>query len=168
MKIKEHVSITGTALKGWFVAQLYDAIAVGLLWLIGLLVLSVPLAPLWALFGAIVQFIPCFGLLLALVGPAVAAAISGGLERLLYVLILYAMICVIDGFVLQPYLVKRTVAVPVWATIVTPLVLGTILNFWGVLLSVPLLAIVYTYRARSRIARGTPPRTSDVNPHSHP
>src|SRR4051794_16480646 len=131
MKIKEHLSITRTALKGWFVAQVYDAIAVGALWLIGLLILSVPLAPLWALFGATVQFIPYFGPLLALVGPAVAAAISGGLERLLYVLILYAIICVLDAFLLQPYLAKRTVNIPVWASILMPLVLGAVLNFWG-------------------------------------
>jgi predicted PurR-regulated permease PerM len=60
------------------------------------------------------------------------------------------VISVADAFVLQPLLLKKTVRIPVWASIVAPLVLGTILNFWGVLLSVPLLAVVYTYRARSR------------------
>lgn len=150
MNIKEHIAITSTALKGWFVAQAYDAMAVGGLWLVGLLLLRVPLAPLWALLGAILQFIPYVGTLLALAGPAVAGAISGGLERLLYVLILYAVISVVDAFLLQPYLVKRTVQVPVWASILTPLVLGALLSFWGVLLSIPLLAVIYTYRARYR------------------
>ena len=154
MDIREHIDITSTALKGWLVAQAYDAVAVGALWLVGLLLLHVPLAALWALLGAILQFIPYVGTLLALAGPAIAGAISGGFERLIYVLILYALISVADAFVLQPYMVKRTVRVPVWASILAPLVLGTILSFWGVLLSIPLLAVVYTYRARYRRKTG--------------
>ncbi|MBI2817284.1 MAG: AI-2E family transporter [Acidobacteria bacterium] len=150
MDIKEHIAIASTALRGWFVAQAYDAVAVGALWLIGLLLIQVPLAPLWAVLGAILQFIPYIGTLLALGGPAVAGAISGGLERLIYVLILYAVISIADAFVLQPYMVKRMVRVPVWVSILTPLVLGTVLSFWGVLLSIPLLAVIYTYRARYR------------------
>ncbi len=150
MEIKEHLQITGTALKGWLIAQAYDALAVGLLWLVGLLVLGVPLAPLWALLGALFQFIPVIGTVLALVGPAAAVAISGELERLLYVVILYILIAAIDGLLLQPYMLKRTVRVPIWASILTPLVLGSFLNVWGILLSIPLLAVIYAYRAHYR------------------
>src|ERR1700687_4012298 len=39
----EHFRVTGGALKNWFIAQLQDSLAVGLLWLIGLLVIGVPL-----------------------------------------------------------------------------------------------------------------------------
>ena len=148
--MREHFLITGTALKRWLIAQTYDALAVGLLWLVGLLLLGVPLAPLWALLGTLFQFVPHLGTILALVGPAVAGAITGGLERTLYVLILYALIVAIDGLLLQPYIMKRTVRIPIWASILTPLLLGAFLNFWGVLLAIPLLAVIYAYRARSR------------------
>ena len=147
MEIKEHLQITGTALKGWLTAQAYDALAVGLLWLIGLLVLGVPLAHLWALLGALFQFIPVIGTVLALVGPVTAATISGELERMLYLVILYVMIATIDGLLLQPYMITRTVRVPIWASILTPLMLGIFLNVWGILLSIPLLAVIYAYRA---------------------
>ena len=62
---------------------------------------------------------------------------------------LYAIIVMIDGFLLQPYLMKRAAKVPMWASILTPLVLGILIPFWGVLLSAPLLAVVYAYRARA-------------------
>jgi predicted PurR-regulated permease PerM len=150
MKLSEHVSIGSTALRRWFVAQLYDAVAVGILWLIGLLVLGVPVAPLWALLAAIFQMVPIVGTLVGLWGPAAAAAISGGVPRLSYVLILYAAIVIADGFVLQPVLMKRSARVPIWASVLAPLVLGTLFNIWGVILSVPLLAIIYTYRERYR------------------
>lgn len=150
MKLREHLSISGRALQRWFVAQLYDALAVGILWLIGLTVLRVPLAPLWALLAGAFQLVPVIGIIFGLVGPAAAAAVSGGVVRLSYVLILYAVIVMADGLVLQPVLMRRSARVPIWASIVTPLVLGSLLNVWGVLLSVPLLAIIYAYRERYR------------------
>jgi predicted PurR-regulated permease PerM len=152
MKLRKHLSITGTALQRWFIAQLYDALAVGVLWLVGLLILRVPLAPLWALVAGMLQLVPVIGILFGLIGPAAAAAFSGGITRMSYVLILYAVIVTVDGLVLQPLLMKRSARVPVWASILTPLILGSLLNIWGVLLSVPLLAVIYAYREHYRRA----------------
>ena len=61
---------------------------------------------------------------------------------------LYAAIAVLDGFLLQPYLMKRTAKVPIWASILAPIALGFAIPFWGVLLAPPILAVVYAYRAR--------------------
>jgi len=66
----------------------------------------------------------------------------------LYVLILYAVIVVVDGLLLQPYIMRRVARVPMWASILAPLVLGFVIPFWGFLLAPPLLAVVYSYRAR--------------------
>jgi predicted PurR-regulated permease PerM len=150
MEFREHARVTGTALKHWLIAQLQDSAAVACLWLIGLLIIRVPWAPLWAALAAVLQFIPHLGPVMALAGPAFAAVISGGFMRLIYVFILYAVVAVVDGLVLQPYLMKRTARVPIWASILAPIVLGMIFSFWGVLLAAPLLAVVYAYRARHK------------------
>ena len=155
MKLREHFSVTGGALRRWFVAQLYDAIAVSILWLIGLLILGVPLALLWSLLAGAFQFIPVIGMIFALIGPAAAAALSGGIVRMSYVLMLYAGIVMVDGLVLQPMLMKHSARVPIWASILAPLVLGSLLSIWGVLLSVPLLAIIYAYRERYRQSKAS-------------
>jgi hypothetical protein len=145
----EHFRVTGGALKNWFVAQLEDSLAVGLLWLIGLYIIGVPAAPLWALLGALFQFVPQIGAVLGVIGPALTAMFKwGDWEHPLYVLMLYAVIAVVDGFLLQPYIMKRTAKVPVWASILAPIVLGMIIPFWGVLLAPPLLAVLYAYKAR--------------------
>ena len=145
----EHFRITGGALKNWFIAQLQDSLAVGLLWLIGLLIIRVPAAPLWALLGAVFQFVPQIGAVLGVIGPALTAMFKwGDWEHPLYVLVLYAVIAIVDGFLLQPYIMKRTAKVPVWASILAPIVLGIAIPFWGVLLAPPLLAVVYAYKAR--------------------
>jgi predicted PurR-regulated permease PerM len=43
---------------------------------------------------------------------------------------------------------KRTAKVPMWASILTPIVLGIVIPFWGVLLAPPLLAVLYAYKSR--------------------
>jgi predicted PurR-regulated permease PerM len=151
MDFNSHVRTTGSALKNWFFATLQDALLVGLMWFIGLLILHVPWALLWAIIGGLCQFIPNFGPLIAVIGPALAtlfASQSDALMHLLYVFILYAIIAVIDGLLLQPYLMKRSNRVPIWASILAPIVLGFVIPFWGVLLAPPLLAVIYAHKRK--------------------
>ncbi len=153
--INAHLRVTGGALKNWFIAQCQDSLAVGALWLVGLYLLKVPWAPLWAVLAALLQFVPHVGPVLGMVGPALAATLTWkDWEHPLYVLMLYAGIVVLDGLLLQPYLMKRTTKVPIWASILGPLVLGVIFPFWGVLLSPPLLAVIYAYRSRAQSQMG--------------
>jgi predicted PurR-regulated permease PerM len=158
MDVRPHLRTTGSALKNWFIATLQDAAAVGAMWFIGLLILRVPLAFVWAIIGGACQFIPNFGPLIAVIGPALTtlfASESDAFMHLLYVFILYAIIAVIDGLVLQPYLMKRSNKVPIWASILAPIMLGIVIPFWGVLLAPPLLAVIYAYRGK-RLSQSSP------------
>jgi predicted PurR-regulated permease PerM len=158
MDFGEHARLTGGALKNWAIAQLQDSVAVGLLWWIGLSLLKVPWAPLWAVLAAALQIVPHIGPVLSLLGPVLAAWIHWGTLRYsLYVLMLYAGIVIVDGFLLQPYIMKRAARVPIWASILTPIVLGILIPFWGVLLSAPLLAVVYAYKERQAKLSGKSP-----------
>ena len=149
MSVKDHLRITTTALGHWAIAQMQDSFAVGVLWLIGLWITRVPLAPLWAFLAAVLQIIPHFGPVLGLIGPVLAAGLhSRDWEHPVYVLMLYAVIVLVDGFFLQPYIMRRVTRVPMWASIFAPIALGFIIPFWGVLLAPPLLAVAYAYKAR--------------------
>ena len=156
MDFRDHLHTTGGALKNWAVAQIQDSFAVGVLWLIGLYILHVPLAPLWAVIAAVVQIVPHFGPILGLLGPVLTATITWtDWEHPLGVLALYAVIALLDGLLLQPYIMRRTAKVPIWASVFAPIVLGVLWPFWGVLVAPPLLAVLYAYRAR-RKKSGTP------------
>ena len=151
---KDHVRITGSALGHWALAQLEDSLAVGLLWLLGLEIIRVPWAPLWALLAAVLQIVPHFGPVLGMIGPVLAATVRWhDWQRPACVLALYAVIVIVDAFVLQPYIMRRVTRVPWWASILAPLVLGTVIPFWGVLLAPPLLAVVWAFRARRQQSR---------------
>jgi predicted PurR-regulated permease PerM len=143
----EHLRTAGTALVNWWRAVSIEALCVAVLWLIGLEILRVPLAPAWALVAGLMAFVPNIGGVIALIGPVFSILVTGkDLERLAFLLGIYAIIVVIDQLVLQPWLMKKTTRVPIWASILVPIVLGIVIPFWGVLLAPPLLAIVYAFR----------------------
>jgi predicted PurR-regulated permease PerM len=159
MELRDHARTTATALKNWFVAQLYDSLCVAAIWFVGLLVVlhgNVFWSVLLAMFAFVFQMVPHFGPVLTLVVMAVAGIFAGGFNRwepIVYMFILYAIIVVVDGLVLQPMFMRRHAKIPIWAAILTPLVLGFVLPLWGVLLAPPLLAVIYAYKNKHRETR---------------
>lgn len=146
------IRTAGTALVNWWRAATLDCLIVGVLWLIGLELIRVPLAPFWALLGAILQIIPTFGGMIALIGPVLSVAFQGSEDwwRLGLVLGLYGLIAILEGLVIGPYVLHRTTRVPWWAAFLGPIVLGIVIPFWGVLLAPPVLAVVFALRDRHR------------------
>ena len=153
----------GGAIVNWWRAVTLDALIVGILWFIGLELLHVPWAPFWALLGAVFQFVPGIGGMLAVAGPAIAATLSSAnssgdsagddrIFRLGMVLGLYALIVILEGLVIQPYILKRTTFVPWWASVLGPIVLGILIPPWGVLIAPPLLAITFALIRRRRVS----------------
>jgi predicted PurR-regulated permease PerM len=144
-----HLRTAGTALVNWWRAVTIEGLCVAVLWLIGLLLLHVPLAPVWALVAGLMTLVPNFGGIIALLGPAFSILVSQpSMYRLCILLGLYAVIVVVDQLLLQPLIMKRVTRVPVWASILAPIVLGIVIPFWGILLAPPLLAVVYAFRRR--------------------
>jgi len=155
VELNHHLSITGRALRNWAIAQLADSFAVGVLWFVGLRILGVPLSYLWAPVAGVLEAVPHLGPILGLIGPFLTAGVaSRDWRHPLGVLILYAVIAAIDGFLLQPSIMRRAARVPIWASIVAPIVLGFLWPFWGVFLAAPLLAVLCAYKAHWARWRG--------------
>jgi predicted PurR-regulated permease PerM len=147
---QSHARTTGTALKHWFIAQCYDSLAVALLWLVGLWIIGIPWAPVWAILAGLLQFIPNFGGPIAVIIPAILGALSSNHMRFFYVLILFAVIMATEGLLLQPYFMKRTAKVPFWASLCAPIVVALLIPFWwAILLAPPLLAVIYAFRRKA-------------------
>jgi predicted PurR-regulated permease PerM len=145
--------VAGGALLGWGKAVTLDALIVGLLWLVGLEILRVPWAPLWALLAALFQFVPAFGGMLSVVGPAITAALTAPDDTLFHVAMvlgLYAVVVVLEGLVIQPLVLKRTTLVPWWAALLGPIVGGLLFPPWGVLIAPPVLAVWFALLRRRR------------------
>ena len=118
---RDHARTAGTALVNWWRAVSIEALCVAILWWIGLTLLGIPLAPVWALIGGLMTFVPNFGGVITVIFPVMMVLFSGrDLYRLGFVLGLYAVIVIIDQLVLQPWLLKRVTRVPIWASILVP------------------------------------------------
>src|ERR1700755_2200778 len=142
-----HLKTAGGALLNWWRAATLDALIVGVLWLIGLELIRVPFAPLWAILGGILQIIPTFGGMIALIGPVLAVAFSGHDEwRLGLVLGLYGLIVILEGLVIGPYVLHRPTKVPWRAAFLGPIVLGILIPFWALPRAPPLLTVIYAFR----------------------
>lgn len=145
--LKAHARTAANALFNWWKAVTIEALCVAFMWWLGLFLLHVPLAPVWALIGGLMTFVPNFGGVITVIFPVLAILFSGhDMYRLGLVLGLYAVIVVVDQLALQPLLLKRTNRIPIWASILVPILLGIVIPFWGVLLGPPLLAVVYAFR----------------------
>lgn len=147
-----HLRTAGTALLGWWRATTLDALFVGAMWLVGLWLIHVPLAPLWALVAALCQFVPGIGQTISVCGPAITAffaSVDTDLDKLWWTLGLYAVIVILDGLVVQPLLLKKQTLVPWWAAMLGPIVGGILLPPWGALIAPPLLAVIFAFRRKA-------------------
>src|ERR1700761_1537569 len=142
-----HLRTAGRALVNWWRAVTIEGLCVAVLWLGGLLLIHVPLAPVWALVAGLMTLVPNFGGVIALLGPAFSILVSqGSMYRLCMLLGMYAAIVIVDQLLIQPMVMKRVTRVPIWASILAPIVLGIVIPFWGILLAPPLLAVIYAFR----------------------
>ena len=147
MPLDTHIRTAGHALFNWWKAVTIEALCVAVIWWIGLFFIHVPLAPLWAIIGGLMTFIPNVGGVITVIFPVLTVLFTGhDYYRLGLVLGLYAVIVVVDQLLLQPLLMKRMNRVPVLVSIFVPILLGFVIPFWGILLAPPLLAVVYAFR----------------------
>src|ERR1700677_5264033 len=87
-----HLRTAGKALVNWWRAVTIEGLCVALLWLAGLLLLHVPLAPVWALIAGLMTLVPNFGGVIALLGPAFSILVSqASMYRLCMLLVFSAV-----------------------------------------------------------------------------
>ena len=116
----------------------------------GLWYLHVPFALFWAVVAAVLQFIPHFGPVIAFFGPALTALVHGWLRGISVRAHPVRRRDHVDGLVLQPIIMRRTARVPIWASLIVPILLSLVFGFWGWLLAAPLLAVIFAYRAYAK------------------
>ena len=129
---------------GQFVrARLFEAAAVGLVTLIGLLLIQFPYAFVLAAFAALTNLIPYIGPLLGAI-PAFAVAFLNGASSLELILLslVFLVAQIIDAAILMPVMVAKIVNLhPV--TVVIAIILGAqLMGVMGMILSIPAASVI--------------------------
>ncbi|MBI4059733.1 AI-2E family transporter [Candidatus Giovannonibacteria bacterium] len=125
----------------WLQGQFLLGILVGVLVFLGLTILGVKYALLLAILTAIFEVIPVFGPVMAAI-PAVGMALVQKPVLGLSVLILYVIVQQFENHLIYPLVVRKTIGVPPLLVVLALVVGGTLGGFFGLLLSVPIAAVL--------------------------
>lgn len=140
-RVDEALSRSAHSLRHWMIGTVIAMAAVGLMVFAGLTVLGVPAALALAVIAAAFEFIPIVGPILASI-PAIAVALTVSPVTALWVALLYVVIQQIEGDVLTPVVMRGAVRLPPALTVIFQSFMAVIFGFLGLLLAVPLLAVV--------------------------
>jgi len=130
-----------TVLRKWLVTQLVAMVAIGVVSTLTLLVLGVKAAVALGVIAGLLEFVPTVGPILAAV-PAIAMGFLDSPEKALTVGLAYLVIQQLEGHVLIPMLMKEGMDLPPALTIVAQAVMALLFGFLGLMVAVPLLAVV--------------------------
>jgi predicted PurR-regulated permease PerM len=135
------IAESGHALRQWVFAQLFNMTVLGILTAIGLWILDVPYWLAFGLFAGLAAIVPFFGTLTSTILPALFVLDRGAVPVLL-VTLLGVVVHVVEGNVVAPMVFERGVKLPPVLTIMSVLVMGTVVGPIGLVVAVPLLAVV--------------------------
>ena len=125
----------------WLIGRIISMTFIGLVTGIGLWLLDVPLAFILGLLAGLLSFIPNLGPILSAL-PAILLALVQGPQTALWVAMLYAGVQMVESFVLDPIIDRKTIYLPPAFTITAQLVFALIAGLLGVTLATPLAATV--------------------------
>jgi predicted PurR-regulated permease PerM len=126
----------------WMQGQILLSVIVGILVYLGLLIIGIPYALLLSVFTAVAEIIPVFGSLIAGTAAAIVGYSNGGVPLGLIVAGLYIVVNQFEANLIYPLIVKKIVGLPPLLVIVALIAGYTLAGFLGVLLSVPVAAVV--------------------------
>lgn len=131
-------------LERFILGMLLDCLMVGILTAAALYFLGIEFPILNGLFAGFASIIPFLGVLVALIPAAfIGYAKSGDLTIIPKVCAAYFVInVIIEGNLIKPLLMKRTLKLNPLAAIFAVMALGELLGFWGIVLAIPLAAVV--------------------------
>ncbi|HEY0908293.1 MAG TPA: AI-2E family transporter [Candidatus Paceibacterota bacterium] len=129
----------------WMQGQIVLALLVGALVYLGLTLLGVRNALLFAVLAAVLETIPLFGPIIAAI-PAVAVAYNdGGATSGFIVAGLYLIIHQFENHLIYPLVVKKIVGIPPILVILSLLVGAKLAGFLGIILSVPVASMLVEF-----------------------
>jgi len=137
---------------GRLIGMLVEGLATWqLLWLGG-----VPLAALLGLLTGILAFIPNIGAIISGV-LMVLIGFSGGTETGIWAIGVYAAVQFIDGYLILPYVARKTVDLAPALVLGAQLIFGALFGILGLALADPLVAMIKTALQQKSIERDDDP-----------
>lgn len=125
----------------WLQGQILLGVLVGVFVYLGLTILGVPYALVFAVLAGAFELIPIFGPILASIPPIIIAFLQSPTLALM-VIALYFLIQQFENHLIYPLVVSKIVGVPPILTILALFVGGKLGGLFGILLAIPIIAVL--------------------------
>lgn len=142
-RAREVMQKIGINLKKWLKGKLFAMLVVTVLTSIGLLILGVPMWLALAVIAGLLNFIPNFGPLIALIPAALVGLMTSPITAV-WVASLYIFVQVLESNLITPVVQKKLVNLPPAMIIIAQLLIAPLSGGWGLVVATPLLLIIMT------------------------
>ena len=134
---------TSTVFGSFITGQLIDALIVGILCFIGMSILQLPYPPMISVIVAITNVIPFFGPFVGAIPSAVLILLVSPIKCIYFVIFILAL-QQFDGNWLGPKILGNTTGLSSFWVLFSILLFGGLYGFVGMIIAVPLFAVIYS------------------------
>ena len=140
-RIREVLHEMARALRWWLLGRLISMAVIAVMTGVGLWLIGVQLAFTLGLLAGTLSFVPYLGSISSAI-PAVLIALTQSTTMALYVIVLYVVVHIAEGYILLPLMQRKMVHLAPALTLAMQAILGTLLGIVGIALATPLTAAV--------------------------
>ncbi len=134
---------TNRIFSGFVIGKIIDAVFVGVVTYIALLIMGMPFAPLIATLVGVTNIIPFFGPFIGAIPSALLLLIENPIDAV-YFGIFIVVLQMIDGNIIENRILGEKLGISDFWVLVAILIAGGVFGFMGMLLGVPIFAVLYT------------------------
>ncbi|MCI7530392.1 MAG: AI-2E family transporter [Eubacteriales bacterium] len=139
--VQKFVSVGNVVFSKFLFGQIIEATFLGVVTLVGMLIMKLPYAPLISAVVFISNLVPMLGAYVAgFVGFVLISLVS--LKSAVVFLVFEIILQQIENNLTYPYVVGNSLGLSGFATMASVLIGGSLFGFWGIMLGVPLTAVV--------------------------
>lgn len=137
----EVLGVAGRTLFGWVLTRIVSMVATGALVYVGLLMLGVPQAAVLAFLAGVLTFVPYLGAIISAV-PAILVALGQSPMLALYVVLLYLLAHLVEGYLITPLVQWRFISMPPALVLAAQVLMGLGAGIIGIILASPLVVVI--------------------------
>lgn len=140
--LRHYLRRTGRIFSKYIYGALLDALLVGVVASIGLLLFRIPYAVLFGLLLGMMNLIPYFGGLIGGVIIVFVSLLTNGLYTALFVAAFIIVIQQVDANIVQPRIIAGSMGLRPIYVLLGITFFGGLFGFWGILLGPPLMGVI--------------------------
>jgi predicted PurR-regulated permease PerM len=139
-RIERLLQAIGSALRWWLAGQLIAMAAVGVITGTGLVLIGAPMAISLAVVSTLLTFVPYVGAILSAI-PAILLALTNSTQMAMYVVLVYLIAHVVEGYIVVPLIQHKFVYMPPAMILAMQFLMDLFAGVIGVTFATPLMVV---------------------------